>query len=126
MKISKFVNDPNAKPFHSSGYAEVANGDAMGSTSSQSFEQRQRIDRNRQAIGRYRESAVARVHRNEFHHTSSAGRPVADASAATPQSLRQQQNARGGSLRPAPGANATPIARPAFREPTSRGYNPYS
>lgn len=59
MNIGKFTNN-SEKPFHSSGYAKVANGDAIGSTSSESFSQRRMINRYRRAVGNYGDSHVAR------------------------------------------------------------------
>lgn len=60
MAIDPFSRSPDQKPFHSSGYAQAARGDTMGSTSSQSYTQRQRIENNRQSIQAYRDSYVAK------------------------------------------------------------------
>jgi hypothetical protein len=59
MDLNKHIvsNDTN-KPFHSNGYARVATGNRVGSTSSETFLQRQRIDRSRQIIKGYNRSTI--------------------------------------------------------------------
>jgi hypothetical protein len=104
--INKFLPNDGERPFHSSAYAKVAHGDALGAVSSQSFAERHRIDRNRQAIGGYRHSLVGKAYGAE------RARSVA--------SSAETQRAQLG----------TPLARPSsrpqtFREPPARGYNPY-
>jgi len=121
MKISKFLNDPNDKPFHTSGYAEIAHGGAIGSTSSQSYQQRTRIDRNRQSIQKYRDSLIAQTHAHRNTHpqidltTSTAHAPLS----------RQQLNATPSTPGVAPIAPKK-VARPTFKDSNSRGFNPYA
>jgi hypothetical protein len=102
MDINKFVNSPD-KPFHSSGYAEIANGGAIGSTSAESFRQRLGINRNRQAIRSYRDSHVAGGN-NE------------------PRAVQAEVHAS--SWQRTPGVQVP--ARPRFTEPSARTYNPYN
>lgn len=59
MNLNKLNQaENNEKPFHSNGYAIVANGNNIGSVNNISFERRLNIDRNRQKIGPYRRSIV--------------------------------------------------------------------
>jgi hypothetical protein len=59
MDLNKhiFKNDDN-KPFHSNGYAQVANGNHLGATANISFNQRQQVDYNRRIIGGYNRSTI--------------------------------------------------------------------
>lgn len=59
MDLNKYIvkNDGN-RPFHSSGYARVANGDNVGSTSDITFNQRLEIDHNRRLVGSYKRSLI--------------------------------------------------------------------
>jgi hypothetical protein len=56
------VTNNNNKPFHSSGFAEAANGNHFGAVSKTSFEQRRQIDSNRQAIQTYQRSTIGNPH----------------------------------------------------------------
>ncbi len=59
MDLNKYiVKNDDTKPFHSSGFAKIASGDRLGSTASISFEQRQRIERDRRFVGSYQRSAI--------------------------------------------------------------------
>jgi len=135
MKISKFVNNPGEKPFHTSGYARVAQGNAMGVASTQSFAQRQRIEKNRQLIQQYRDSQVAngshlreelqrrldapqdttgdakdKHHRRRFATNNRQAFNSGNASSATPPSAKQ---------------SSPLVQRTPFKEPPKRGFNPY-
>lgn len=104
--INKFLPDDGERPFHSSAYAKVAHGDALGAVSSQSFTERNQRDRNRQVVRGYRHSLVGKAYGAE------RARSVA--------SSAETQRAQLG----------TPVSRPnsrpqTFREPPGRGYNPY-
>lgn len=114
MGISDFVNHPhgNDTPLHSSGYAKVASGGTMGSASPQSFDQRIGIERNRRAVARYGHSMIGRGHMREDV------RPRL----GTKDSLRQPGPIDTSAARPPLNTQAPPRA---FREPPSRGYNPY-
>jgi len=54
------VKADNSKPFHTSGYAVVANGNRVGAVSTMTFAQRQQIENNRQKIAGYGFSAMGR------------------------------------------------------------------
>ncbi len=114
MGISDFVNDPDEKPFHSSGYAEVAGSGAIGSTNSQSFRQRHYIERNRKHVNRYGDSFIATgLHaREEFQKMNS--------------SREESKKRRGQPEKPSPlkGRISQPPRR-HFSEPPPR-YNPYA
>ena len=64
MSISNFMNRPASQPFHSSGYAQVAHGNHIGSTNPQSFQQRNNIEGNRQAVRGYRDALVVHERSN--------------------------------------------------------------
>ena len=113
MSINRFVHDSNEKPFHSSGYAEAANGGSLGSTSHQSFEQRMRIEKNRSTIRQYRDSLVAREH--DKHHRD---RKKDRFHRESPEfNTRQAANAGEQNLSSGPDVGAGGSNRQAFREP---------
>lgn len=62
MKISRFVNNLRSAKIHTSGYAKTA-GDSFGAASYETFAQRKAIDRQRQHVGKYTESAVVGGHK---------------------------------------------------------------
>ena len=132
MGISDFVDHKDDKPFHSSGYAEVAHGGSIGSTSSESFSKRHTTEQNRRHIRRYSDSSVARGGdhlRNEIRHRLEG--PDSLKSAGDPRHRtmdRQAFNTRGGA-QSAPSPRPEPAAPPpkrGFSEPPGRSYNPYS
>ena len=58
--FTKFViRDKNQEIFHSSEYARAQSGDAMGATSTRSFDARMKMEQNRQVVRRYSDSMVA-------------------------------------------------------------------
>ena len=110
-------NFNDKKPFHSSGYAEVAHGGSIGATSSQSFQERSQIDNNRQVIGKYHESAVARNLKSRASGYDAGRR-------ATPSKryvlVAERRRMPGGQ-------SASPAApRERFSEPQGRTYNPFA
>lgn len=111
MDMNKhIVKDENegATPFHTHGFAKVASGDRLGAVSTTSFEERIKLENNRQLVGGYKRSALG--------STYNPTRPrVAKPNAARP----------GVNLRSAPGRGSG-VPKRSFREPPSRGYNPYS
>ncbi len=63
MDLNKhIVTNDNASHFHSSGYARVAYGDRVGSTTTESFGTRRRIDSSRQIINGYHRSAIGNTY----------------------------------------------------------------
>lgn len=113
MGINKFANLPDDDvSFHSTGYAEAAHGTNIGSTSVQTFAERHYMERNRRAVGRYRDSMVAggpgqQERESQVSDNMSYGRD------------RLQVQSRN------PTSGITPITRPTFVEPPARKYNPY-
>ncbi len=117
MGINKFANgsDMNDKAFfHSSGYAEAAHGKNLGVGSPQTFNERHHMERNRQAVGRYRDSMVAGGPGEQEKESQ-----IADARTYGRDKLQvgPRQNYRG---------SVVPSARPTFVEPPTRKYNPYA
>jgi hypothetical protein len=111
MNIDQFShNRLPERPFHSSGYAKVSQGNTLGSTNAQTFGDRAHIEKNRSAINGYRASMVGQgyVHQNMQSRTGG----VVPARPTTFSALRP-----GGTIKAQP--------RPTFREPPTR-YNPFS
>lgn len=107
MHISSFVNSPDDISLHSNQYA-------AGTVSSQSFTERQAIERRRQIIQSYQQSRLGAVYadRKELARLSVArSRPTKVDAVKSPQQA---------SVRP----TSPKVHR--FSEPTSRGYNPYA
>ena len=98
------------KPFHSNGYAVIANGDQIGATSNVSFQQRQEIDRNRQIIENYHRSSIGNA------YGVMRAKPVVQ-SAASRTSMRQRSSLQQHNSLPSP---------KRFSEPSARTYNPYA
>lgn len=110
MHISSFVNNPDGVSPHSNEYA-------AGTISTQSFSQRKEVERNRTVIGAYMQSQIGTfyIDRSVLQKPKPRHRlsPVKDTNS------RQELNSR----------TPTRYERPAghsFREPPSRGYDPYS
>lgn len=125
MNIHNFGNEPE-KPFHSSTYAEVANGGSIGSTNSQTFGQRYGVDQNRQSIRRYKDSHIGR---GALRYQARRGitDPFGRVDPAAAHSPLQGQNTTGSLGKPVDRRSAPPAApRTTFREPPTRGFNPYS
>lgn len=111
-----FDDSDDKKPFHSSGYAEVAHGDSIGATSAQSFQERSRIDNNRQTVGKYHHSSVARNLKGRALGNN-IGRGIPAVKRYVPPAERQRQF----------GAQASPVTpRERFSEPQGRTYNPFA
>jgi hypothetical protein len=113
--IRDFFKDKNEKPFHSSGYAKVSQGKAIGSSSSQSFGQRTHVERNRSSVARYGSSMVGQgyIHRDVTPRVGGYDQ----ARVTSPSASRNK-----GVLPRTPAAG---VQTRAFREPPAR-HNPYS
>ena len=112
MDLNKhIVKIDDSKPFHSHGYAQVANGDQIGSTTNISFEQRQIIDRNRLIINNYNRSAIGNAY-GVLRAKPVAGNPIKRTSMRQRSQLQQH--------------NSLPAAPKRFKEPQSRTFNPYA
>ena len=113
MDLNKhIVKIDNNKPVHSHGYAEVANGERVGSTSNTSFEQRQLIDLNRQLVENYGRSAIG------GSHSVVRAKKVTDI-----ETINRTSRSQIASQRPQNNINTGPKR---FVEPPSRNFNPYS
>lgn len=102
MKISRFANNLDSAPLHSSGLA------GEGAPAPQSFTERKQLEQHRQVIRGYTQSLVgtSRAERGQIRPTQRPG-------STQPQvPTRQQFNAPGGGQ--------------GFVEPPGRSYNPYS
>jgi len=106
------VKNDDDKPFHSNGYAQVANGNQIGSTTSVSFEQRQLIERNRQLINNYNRSAIGST------YGVMRAKPVAPSATTNRTSMRQRSTV--------PQNNIKGTAPRHFSEPSGRTFNPYA
>jgi hypothetical protein len=117
MDIQKYVNNQPEEPiFHSSAYARIAHGSSIGATDKQTFDERMQIHRNRQSVRRYGDSLIGRGDMKDVARAN-INNPLRQGGAGT---SRQRP---GGGAPPARGSIAAP--RPNFREPPTRGYNPY-
>jgi hypothetical protein len=95
------VKTDDSKPFHTSGYATVANRDRVGSVSTLSFERRQQIEQNRQRVGNYRQSVIG------SSYSSLRPKTVAGADVTNRAAIMQSPR------------NSVPAPKP-------QSYNPYS
>jgi hypothetical protein len=102
--LARMSGDVNA--FHSSVYAQQAQGSRLGSTNVTSFSERAQLDKNRQAVRSYRESAIGNGAFIRHHESTNVGRGV---------------------VKPGTRGNGVTLSvKPAtFREPPTRPYNPY-
>lgn len=112
MDLNKhIVTNDTSKPFHSSGFAKVANSDHFGATSNVSFDQRQQIERNRQLVTGYQRSTIG-----ESYGVLRA-KPVS----------KQAIVRKGTPIRPTiQQRNSIAVAPRQFRESSSRRYDPYA
>ncbi|HEU5121328.1 MAG TPA: hypothetical protein VFT59_00640 [Candidatus Saccharimonadales bacterium] len=119
MNIQRFVSNNQEEPiFHSNAYAHVAHGSNIGSTDTQSFKDRLHVHRNRQAVRHYGDSLIGR---GEMRNLA---KPQIDNPLRQPERPNRRQTTRGVGL-PQRAASPLPPRQP-FREPPSRGYNPYN
>lgn len=122
----KDESEIKSEVLHTSGHARIERGDQIGSTGTQSFQQRVELtQKESRTIGHYRHSAVG-------------GRfGVLKAKQSTPQTSRLKRAAppsdahssSGGTSRSAFNSGSTAPQKkpsPGFKEPPSRGYNPYA
>ena len=149
------TNKANKEVFHSSGMVAGSAAETLGSTNSETFEQRRTTDRNRQMVGVYRDAGVihtykhaARTHRTSHHvgtatlvsgsdthkaaHTHRIDVVKGHAKVARKQVAKDEPapakrvyNRREMSDIRRPGVQVKPVVKPAFHEPTGRKYNPY-
>lgn len=129
MRFNRFVNPLKSGKIHSSGVAHAANPETFGATSAESFEQRRQIDKNRQIIKPFSDSAVTRDYR-EQHKFQVIDAPKQTETEATEAQYGQNRQITGSRSEPTKPTrqsfNASSVPPRTFREPPSRGYNPYS
>ena len=129
--MNKFLFDSNDKPFHTSAFAEVANGGSIGAVGKQSFSQRLHTDRNRSVVRGYSEAQVAQTPIDGVRPIAEAS-PIADA-ASLPAALTERGTYSRTVGRRFERNASTPLQMPnsptptpiRFSEPPARGYNPY-
>lgn len=125
MNIHKFSDIPE-KPFHSSAYAETANGGSIGSTNSQTFGQRYDADQNRFVVRKYGDSHIGR---GSLRHQARPGMVNPFHREPIVPTGRQSLNATDSSAKlPTSDTTVTPPIQPhqSFKEPPTRGFNPYA
>jgi hypothetical protein len=112
MDLNKhIVKNDDSKPFHSNGYARVANGDQFGAVSNISFNQRQQIEYNRRVICGYNRSAIGSQY-NSISRVKPVASGIMGRGSLVKKPSLQQRNTSAGPRH--------------FIEPPARRYNPYS
>lgn len=116
------------KPFHSSSYAEVANGGSIGSTNNQTFGQRYDADQNRSMVRKYRDSHIGRGAMRHQGRTRTGVDPFRRIDPLIPTSRQSQNATTDASVKPIDHSAIPPpiVPRSNFKEPPARGFNPYS
>jgi hypothetical protein len=116
LDLNKYSGQDKSQIFHTSGHARIGQGDRIGSAGTQSFQQRLELNQKDRTIADYKRSAIgARV--------GSLG-----AKRSTPRISPLKKDAGRGSSRQAFNAgdqSTQPVKPSGFKEPPSRGYNPY-
>ena len=113
MKLFRFRhNSLQSGVVHSNGFANAADhgNPSFGSTSAESFAQRRAIDRNRQHINRFQD---ARIHQ-DYRAPKSSQEPEVEGNHVTQPAPPER-----------PARSPIPRTTGGFREPTSRGFNPF-
>lgn len=123
MNISKFNNIPE-KPFHSSTYADIANRGLIGSTNAQTFGQRNHVDQNRTSVRKYRDSYIGQGALRHQARIATDSPPGRDSAYKPPVS--QSQSPGHSVIKPIGRPVTPPPPRSSFKEPPTRGFNPYS
>ena len=62
------TNKADKEVFHSSGMVAGDDAKTIGTTSTETFEKRRAIDRNRQVVGKYRDAGVVHTYKMEHKH----------------------------------------------------------
>ena len=141
--FSRFTTNSSRQLFHSSGVVGDTDGQTLGATSSESFEQRQQVERSRRLVGGYRDAGVLHNYRKEAHddlasqnddtknkkhhreeRSTSQVRNIPSSRIDVVKSSRITRASDMGSALPT-GSRPSPISRPSFQEPSGRRYNPY-
>ena len=64
------TNKADKEVFHSSGMVAGDDAKTIGTTSTETFEKRRAIDRNRRVVGKYRDAGVVHAYKMEHKHVS--------------------------------------------------------
>lgn len=119
LDLNKYSNSDKSRILHTSGYARVGRGMQIGSTGNgQAFQKRLEVTERSRTVEGYRRSAIG------------SRRGQLKAQQVTPETARVQR--RPVLEKPAPvskdsGVVNSPTSRPTgFKEPPSRGYNPFA
>jgi len=148
---SRFNKNSARQLFHSSGVVGDADGKTIGSTSSESFEQRQKVESNRRLVGGYRDAGIVHTYRQEAHDavsgqpadnndknkkhhhrnsmvTDRVGSRVRDVPSSRIDIIKPSSRVirDTGVAKPGMGpSKATASVKRTFMEPVTRKYNPY-
>lgn len=107
IDIKKYIPIDKAQILHTSGHAQLLQGERIGAASNRTFEQRLQVQQRERTVGEYRHSVVGSL-RGSVRPTIAPPAAKRYSSPASQRSITASQQ-KGG-----------------FREPPSRGYNPYS
>ncbi len=110
---NKFSDSDKSRILHTSGYARVGRGMQIGSTSNKTFQQRLEMTERSRTVASYRRSAIG------------AQRGSLKAQQASPESLRIQRSLKD-AAKPSVGGEPKVSGPGNFKEPPSRGYNPFA
>ena len=107
IDLNKYSGPDKSRILHSSGAAQVGQGARIGSAGGLSFQRRLEVAERNRTVGDYRRSAIG-AQRGSLRVRRAA---TPDASLPGQQSSVSAPN---------------PTSQPGFKEPPSRGYNPYA
>lgn len=105
MDLNKHLadSDNKPKPFHTSGFARIANNNQIGSTNSTSFGRRREIDAGRKTVMAYNRSALANIKNRHSYEMTNNLEP-------TREPVRPSVNGRTNSVPQAPIRKYNPYA----------------
>lgn len=117
LDLNKYSGKDKSEIFHTSGHARLGQGDRIGSAGNQSFQQRLELAQRSRMVADYGRSAIG----DRRNH-------LVKAKKATPTTSRLKRATGEGTGSPRQAFNAGEQQKPAsgFKEPPSRGYNPYA
>ncbi len=106
---------------HSHAMARSGRGDKLGSTSTETFEGRKAKERLRSVVKGYGYSKLGHTASRERYGASAPKRPIDKESPSTPPSSSLSPASRRNRI----SGDTPPVPRHSFKEPNSRGYNPF-
>ena len=133
---SRFTKATDKQLFHTSGVVGGVDAETLGATSAESFEQRQQLEHNRQLVRGYKSAGVMHNYRKEAQ-TQRPQQPVGAREApggytdgqraprTTSNRIDVIKSSRQFGNVSRPGTGQSVPSRPSFREPPTRGFNPY-